>query len=62
MIAPWKKSYDLPRQHIKTQRYHFVNKGLSRQIYGFSFQESCVDVRVGLERKLSAEELMLWWC
>ena len=27
-LAPWKKSYDQPRQHIKKQRYGFVNKGL----------------------------------
>ena len=24
--APWKKSYDKPRQHIKKQRHHFANK------------------------------------
>ena len=35
-IAPWKKSYDQPRQHIKTQRHHFTNKGPSSQSYGFS--------------------------
>ena len=29
-----KKSYDQPRQHIKKQRHHFANKGLSS--YGFS--------------------------
>ena len=29
-------SYDQPRQHIKKQRYHFTNKGLSSQSYGFS--------------------------
>ena len=29
-------SYDQPRQHIKKQRHHFVNKGLSSQGYGFS--------------------------
>ena len=34
-LAPWKKSYDQPRQHIKKQRYYFVNKGLSSQGYGF---------------------------
>ena len=28
MLAPWKKSYDKSRQHIKKQRYHFANKGL----------------------------------
>ena len=36
MLAPWKKSYDQPRQHIKKQRHYFVNKGLSSQGYGFS--------------------------
>ena len=36
MLAPWKKSYDQPRQHIKKQRHYFVNKGLSSQSYGFS--------------------------
>ena len=35
-IAPWKKSYDQPRQHIKEQRHHFANKGRSSQSYGFS--------------------------
>ena len=34
--APWKKSYDQPRQHIKKQRHYFVNKGPSSQGYGFS--------------------------
>ena len=29
-------SYDQPRQHIKKQRYYFVNKGPSSQGYGFS--------------------------
>ena len=36
MLTPWKESYDQPRQHIKKQRYYFVNKGLSSQGYGFS--------------------------
>ena len=36
MLAPWKKSYDQPRQHIKKQRHYFANKGLSSQGYGFS--------------------------
>ena len=36
MLTPWKKSYDQPRQHIKKQRHHFVNKGLSSQSYHFS--------------------------
>ena len=24
-LAPWKKSYDQPRQHIKKQRHYFTN-------------------------------------
>ena len=36
MLTPWKESYDQPRQHIKKQRHHFVNKGPSSQGYGFS--------------------------
>ena len=35
-LAPWRKSYDQPRQHIKKQRHYFANKGLSGQSYGFS--------------------------
>ena len=36
MLAPWKKSYDQLRQHIKKQRHYFVNKGPFSQSYGFS--------------------------
>ena len=36
ILAPWKKSYDQPRQHIKKQRHYFANKGPSSQSYGFS--------------------------
>ena len=36
MLAPWDKSYDQPRYHIKKQRHYFVNKCPSSQGYGFS--------------------------
>ena len=36
MLAPWKKSYDQPRQHIQKQRHYFANKSPSSQGYGFS--------------------------
>ena len=26
MLAPWKKSYDQPRQHVKKQRHYFTTK------------------------------------
>ena len=35
-LAPWKKSYDQPRKHIKKQRHYFTNKGPPSQSYGFS--------------------------
>ena len=35
-LAPWKKSYDQPRQHIKKQIHYFANKGPSNQSCGFS--------------------------
>ena len=36
MLAPWKESYDKPKQHVKKQRHCFADKGPSSQSYGFS--------------------------
>ena len=36
MLAPWKESYNQPKQHIKKQRHYFANKGPASQSYGFS--------------------------
>ena len=35
-LAPWKESYDKPRQCIEKQRHHFADKGPYSQGYGFS--------------------------
>ena len=35
MLAPWKESYDKPRQCSKKQRHHFANKDAYSQTYGF---------------------------
>ena len=35
MLAPWKKSYDQPRQHIKKQRHYFASKSPSSQTMVF---------------------------
>ena len=35
-LAPWKKSNDKPRQHIKRQRYYFAYKGSYSKSCGFS--------------------------
>ena len=55
------ESYDQPRQHIQKQRHYFANKGPSSSRLWF-FLWSCMDVRVGLWRRLSAEELILLNC
>ena len=36
MLAPWKKSNDKPRQHIKKQRHYFADQDLYGKSYGFS--------------------------
>ena len=60
MLAPRKASYDKPRQRIKKQKHHFGNKGPYSQ--NSSLSSSLVwDVRVGLEKKLSAELILLNW-
>ena len=35
MFAPWKKSYDKPREHIKKERHHFADKSAYSQSYVF---------------------------
>ena len=60
MFAPWKKSYDQPRQHIKKQRHYFANKGCLVKAMVFPvFMYGCESWTL---RKLSAEELMLLNC
>ena len=34
-LAPWKESYDKPRQRIKKQQHHFASKGPSSQAMVF---------------------------
>ena len=43
-LTSWKESYGKPRQHIKNQRHHLVDKGPSSQSYSFpsSHKESRV--------------------
>ena len=35
LLAPWKKSYDQPRQHIKSKDIILLTKGQYSQSYGF---------------------------
>ena len=57
-LAPWKKSYDKPRECIKKQRHYFADTDPFSQNYGFS--SSHVQMQeLHHKKKLSSEELML---
>ena len=58
MPAPWKKSYDKPRHHIKKQIHYFANKGLSSQSNGFS--SSHVWIKKAECQRTDAFELWCW--
>ena len=59
MLAPWKKSYDQPRQHIIKQRYYnFDNKGLSSWSYSFSSSERWTIKKAECWR---IDPFELWW-
>ena len=47
-LAPWKKSYDKPRQHIKKLRLYFVDKSLSSTFKSANLEISAV--AMGLEK------------
>ena len=63
MLAPWKESYDQPRQHIIKWRHYFANKGPSSQGYGFSSSHyGCQSwtVEKAERRRIDAFELCCW--
>ena len=62
MLAPWKKSYDQPRQQ-KKQRHCFANKGPSSQSYDFSNSHVWMwelDPKEGWAPKIDAFEIWCW--
>ena len=63
MLAPWKKSSDKPRQHIKKQRHYFANKGPSSQGLVFPvFIYGCESwtIKKAECRRIDAFELWCW--
>ena len=59
-LAPWKKCYDQPRQHIKNQRHYFANKvHLVKAMVFPGVMYGCEGWTI---RKLSAEEMMFLNC
>ena len=63
MLAPWKKSYDKPRQWNKKQRHHFANKGLYRQGCGLPVvMYHCKNwtIKKAERRRIDAFKLWCW--
>ena len=63
MLAPWKKSYDQPRQHIKKQRYYFADKGPSSQTMVFPvvmYGRESLTIKIAECRRIDAFELWCW--
>ena len=64
MFAPWKKSYDKPRQHMKKQRHYFANKGPNlSQSNGFPvIMYGCVSwtIKKAEHQRIDAFELWCW--
>ena len=63
MLAPWKKSYDPPRQHIQKQRHYFANKVPSSQSYGFASSHVWMwelDHKESEHQRIDSFELWCW--
>ena len=61
MLAPWKKSYDQPRQHIKKQRHYFAKNGLVRAMVFPVVMYECESwtIKKAEHQRIDAFEL---WC
>ena len=63
MLAPWKKGYDQPRQHIQKQRHYFANKHPSSQSLVFPvvmFGCEGWTIKKAEHRRTDAFELWYW--
>ena len=62
-FAPWKKSYDQPRQLVKKQCHYFANKGPSSQSYGFSSSHVRMwELELKKDECQRIDALELWCC
>ena len=57
MLTPWKESYDQPDRILKSRDITLSKK--VHLVKAMVFQWSCMDVRVGLYRTLSMEEMII---
>ena len=64
MLAPWKKSYDQPRQHIKKQKHYFANKGpssLGKAMVFTVVMYGCESWTVKKGEHQRSDAFELWW-
>ena len=61
ILAPWKKSYDKPRQCIKNQRHYFANKGPSSQSYGFHSSQVWMWELDDKDNNWRIDAFEMWW-
>ena len=62
-LAPWKKSYDKPRKHIKKQGHHFADKGLYSQVMVFlavMYRCDSWTIKNTEHQRIDAFELRCW--
>ena len=63
MLAPWKKSYDKSRQHIKKQRHHFASKVLIVKAMVFpvvKYRFESWNIKKAESQRTDAFELWCW--
>ena len=63
MLAPWKKNYDQPRQHIKNHRHYFADKGPSSQAMVFpvvTYGSESWTIKKAEHQRIDTSELWCW--
>ena len=63
MLAPWKESYDKPRQHIKKKIHYFANKGLLVKAVAFPvvmYGYESWTIKKAEHQRIDAFELWCW--
>ena len=61
MLAPWKKSYDQPRQHIRKQRHYLADKCPFSQSYGFPVvMYGCESWTIKKDERWGIDAFELW--
>ena len=58
--APWKKSYDQPRQCVKKQRYYFSDKGHIVKAMVFQIMYECESWTIKKAEHCRIDAFELW--